>query len=189
MHLGHKHQLVHTEIVASVVLLGAAGLWSVVRGIDLATAVRPSLDAVAAGVAGGVALAATLPLVTARWARRVLVLRGLRRAWDALESGLGPGLGTGDVIILAVCSAISEEVFFRGVLQPEIGVVAASAAFGLMHPLGAAYVAWAAAAGAAFGVLYLTTGSLVAPAIAHGTYNLLALTYLRQRSARSSELP
>jgi hypothetical protein len=38
-------------------------------------------------------------------------------------------------------------------------------------------------------VLYLATGSLVAPAIAHGTYNLVALTYLRQRSARQVELP
>jgi membrane protease YdiL (CAAX protease family) len=189
MHIGHKHHLVHTEVVASGVLLAVAGLWSAFSGIDLAGALRPNLDALAAGIAGGLALAATLPLVTARWARRVLVLRGLRRAWDALESGLGPGLATSDVVILAVCSAISEEVFFRGVLQPEIGLVAASAAFGLVHPLGAAYVAWAGAAGAVFGVLYLATGSLVAPAIAHGTYNLVALTYLRQRSARPSELP
>ena len=188
MHLGNKSQLVRTELVASAVLLVVSGVWSALRGIDLGTALQPTADAVAAGAAVGLGLATMLPLVTARWARRVLVLRGLRRAWNALESGLGPGLGRADIVVLTLCSAISEEVFFRGVLQPEVGVVAASVTFGLLHPLGAAYVAWATAAGAGFGVLYLATGSLIAPAIAHGTYNLLALTYLRQRSSRPGEL-
>jgi membrane protease YdiL (CAAX protease family) len=31
-------------------------------------------------------------------------------------------------------------------------------------------------------VLYLATGSLLAPVAAHGTYNLVALSYLRRRS-------
>jgi hypothetical protein len=189
MHLARKHELLRLELIASTLLLGVAAAWSALGGIDLVAAASPSVDALIAGAAAGLALASTLPLITARWARRVLVLRGLKRAWDSLESGLGPGLGTGDIIVLAVCSAISEEVFFRGVLQPEIGLVASSAIFGLLHPLGIAYVIWATAAGAGLGGLYLATGSLVAPAVAHGTYNLVALAYLRQRSARPGELP
>ncbi len=183
MRLSHGQQLLRFELVASSVLLGVAATWSALRGIDLVTAVRPTLGGIAIGLGCGLALATTLPLVTAPWARRVLVLRGLRRAWDALESGLGPGLGTRDILALAVCSAISEEVFFRGVLQHEIGLPAASAIFGLLHPLGIAYEEWATAAGAGFGAHYSATGSLVAPAAAHGIYNLLAFAYLRQRSA------
>ena len=180
--------LVHLELIASTLLLGVAGIWSAARGLNLAAAAEPSLAATAVGVACGLALAATLPLVTAPWARHVLVLRGLRRAWDALESGLGPGLSWWEVVVLAVCSAISEEAFFRGVLQREVGLAAASVLFGLLHPLGVAYVAWAAAVGAGLGALFLASGSLVAPAAAHGLYNLLALTYLRRRSARPAEL-
>src|SRR5438876_598161 len=56
------------------------------------------------------------------------------------------------------------------------------AAFGLLHPLGIAYVLWAAGAGAGLGVLFTVTGSLAAPVAAHGVYNLLALVYLRRRS-------
>jgi membrane protease YdiL (CAAX protease family) len=52
-----------------------------------------------------------------------------------------------------------------------------------------AYVVWAAAVGAGLGGLAVATGGLVAPIAAHGTYNLVALAYLRRRSARQHDLP
>ena len=180
--------LVRVELAASAVLLGVAGAWSALRGLDVLAAARPTALALVTGTVSGLVLATTIPLVTAPWAHRMLVLRGLRRAWDWLESGLGPSLGMREVLVLALCSAVSEEVFFRGVLQREVGIVAASALFGLLHPLGAAYVAWAAAVGAGFGALFIATGSLAAPAAAHGVYNLLALVYLRRRSTRQEGL-
>jgi len=180
--------LVRVELGASAVLLAVGGAWSALRGLDLVAAMRPTALALATGTVAGLVLATTIPLVTAPWAHRMLVLRGLRRAWDWLESGLGPSLGIREVLVLALCSAVSEEIFFRGVLQREIGIVAASVIFGLLHPLGIAYVVWAAAVGAGFGALFVATGSLVAPAAAHGVYNLLALVYLRRRSTRQEGL-
>lgn len=176
--------LIHVELIASGLLVGVALAWGGVRGLDLPATARPALVPLGVGVGAGLALAATLPLVTAPWARRVLVLRGLRRAWDSLESGLGPGLRLWEILVLALCSAVSEELFFRGVLQREIGIVAASTVFGLLHPLGFAYMLWAATAGVGLGVLFVTTGSLLAPVAAHATYNLIALGYLRRRAAR-----
>ena len=172
------------ELAASTLLVGAAAAWSAVRGLGLATAAEPSAGAVLVGAGAGVALAATLPLVTAPWARRLFLLRGLRRAWDALESGIWPGLGVVEILVLALGSAVSEEAFFRGAVQREFGVAAASVFFGLLHPLGAAYIVWATVVGAGLGALAIATGGLVAPIAAHGTYNLLALTYLRRRSTR-----
>jgi CAAX protease family protein len=180
--------LVRLELGASAVLLAIAGTWSAVRGLDLVGAMTPSLTATVIGAAAGLGLAITLPLITASWASRVLVLRGLRRAWDWLESGLGPSLGLPEVLVLAICSGISEEIFFRGVLQREVGIVAASALFGLLHPLGVAYVIWAGTVGAGLGALFVVTGSLAAPAAAHAVYNLLALVYLRRRSTRQEGL-
>ena len=182
MRASQGRYLVRLELVASAVLLGVAALWSTLRGLDLSAALRPSLGALAVGVGCGLALTASLPLVTSPWAPRMLLLRGLRRAWDSLETDLGPSLGVQEVLVLALCSAISEEVLFRGVLQREVGIVAASAVFGLLHPLGIAYVLWAATAGAGLGALFVLTGSLAAPVAAHGVYNLLALVYLRRRS-------
>ncbi len=176
--------LIRVELLASSLLVGVAAVWSAGRGLELMAAARPALFPLAVGIAAGLALASTLPLLTAPWTRRVLVLRGLKRAWDSLEMGLGPGLRLWEVLVLALCSAVSEEAFFRGVLQQEIGIVAASTLFGLLHPLGLAYTLWAATAGAGLGILFVTTGSLVAPVAAHATYNLLALDYLRRRAAR-----
>ena len=81
--------------------------------------------------------------------------------------------------MIAVLSGISEELFFRGVLQAEIGIIGASLLFGLLHPLNVSYVIWATSVGCAFGLLYQATGSLLPPMIAHGTYNFAALVYLR----------
>src|SRR5205823_4590616 len=155
-------------------LLGVAALWSAVRGLELAAALRPSPEALAVGAACGLGLAVGLPLVTAPWAHRMLLLRGLRRAWDSLETDLGPSLGVREVLVLALCSAVSEEVFFRGVLQREVGIVAASAVFGLLHPLGIAYVLWAAAVGAGSHGITVPPDRTLAGVDA-GAYDLVAL--------------
>jgi len=81
----------------------------------------------------------------------------------------------------ALLSGGSEEFFFRGVLMPEIGLGASSVVFGLLHAVNWIYVAWAALIGAGLGLLATHGGSLVAPAVAHATFNLGALLVLRGR--------
>lgn len=176
--------LIRLELLASAVLIVVAVVWSAVRGLALGALLQPTAGDLMLGIGGGIVLAASLPMITAPWAHRVLLLRGLRQAWDTLESGLGPGLTTTEVVVLALGAAVSEELFFRGVVQPELGLAAASVLFGLLHPLGIAYVIWASIAGAGLGALCMATGGLLAPTVAHGTYNLVALTYLRRRSNR-----
>src|SRR2546428_11041548 len=57
--------LVRFELVASAVLLGVAALWSALRGLELAAALRPSPEARAAGAAPGLGPALGPPLVPA----------------------------------------------------------------------------------------------------------------------------
>lgn len=180
--------IIRLELIASAVLLGAAALWSTLGGLALAGALRPAVKPLFLGAGCGLALAGTLPLVTAPWAGRVLLLRGLKRAWDRLELRLGPGLSGREVLVLAACSGLSEEIFFRGAVQGGLGILAASALFGLLHPMSVAYAVWAGTVGAGFGLLYVATGSLLAPVAAHATYNLVALAYLRRRSNPPDEL-
>ena len=109
-----------------------------------------------------------------------MLLQDLRYALRLMR--LNPGFTAGLVLVLALGSAVSEEAFFRGVVQREFGLAAASICFGLLHPLGLAYMVWAGVVGAGLGALFTATGSLCAPATAHAMYNLLALAYLRRRS-------
>ena len=96
---------------------------------------------------------------------------------------LGP-LGSLDIIAFAGLSAVAEELFFRGALQPVIGIVATSLVFGLLH-IGPdkkflVWTAQAAAMGFALGGLFWVTGDLIAPMTAHFVINYQNLHFINR---------
>jgi membrane protease YdiL (CAAX protease family) len=102
----------------------------------------------------------------------------------ALAAVLGP-LTLAECWLLALVSGIAEEAFFRGALQPQVGLVAASLLFGAAHFVPRReLLPWAlfsVAAGFLLGWLYLATGNLVAAVVAHVGINGLNLRYLTRR--------
>jgi len=160
------------EWLLSLALTALAASWAGARGLPLLPALVPTPAWLALGVASGAALWATIPFL--------LRSSAMRRVWNELLLPFSRGLRTGDIAVLALLSGISEEIFFRGVLLPELGLVLSSVCFGALHALCALYVAWAAVIGAGFGALALATGSLVPPMAAHATYNFGALLLLRR---------
>ena len=86
------------------------------------------------------------------------------------------------IIVISVLAGLGEELLFRGVLQPLIGLPLASAVFGAVHVGGRSFIGygvWAACIGALFGWLMVETGGLLAPIVAHAVYDALALAYVR----------
>lgn len=83
------------------------------------------------------------------------------------------------VIVIALVSGIAEEVFFRGLLQPFLGITVTSIIFGVLHfPVKRVYFIWtvfAVAMGFLLGFLYEQTGSLVAAIITHVVVNMVNL--------------
>jgi membrane protease YdiL (CAAX protease family) len=107
-----------------------------------------------------------------RWAERLHIeLRGL----------VGP-LSGARIAFFAVTSGVSEELFFRGAMQPLVGLWLAALVFGAVHigPNKAflPWTLWAALMGLLFGVLFQATGSLVGPVVAHVLINYENLHYL-----------
>lgn len=78
---------------------------------------------------------------------------------------------------LAVGSAVSEEIFFRGFLQPRVGYWGQAILFSLAHLsyVNVLEVVVTFALALLFGALYKRTGSLLAPIAGHFTFNLLML--------------
>lgn len=107
------------------------------------------------------------------------------RAGDSLArvlaSVLGP-LSLPQCLTLALVSGVAEEVFFRGALQPRVGLVAASLLFGLAHfaprrdllP----WTGFSILAGLLLGTLFEATGNLLAPVTAHTVINAVNLSLL-----------
>lgn len=134
-----------------------------------------ALVSAGAGVCVGAVTVATTRVLVRRapWAR-------------ALHEALRPavkGAADGWLLALAAASAVGEELLFRGLLVPLLGVVLPSVAFGVLHQVrGQArwgWMAWATLMGLLFSVLYAATGSLVGPIVAHVMINGANLRYLR----------
>ena len=140
-------------VVGWYVLVGGAA-----AGVPLALGQNPLVCPVAsartASASWLLSLGLGLPIGAATIAASRFFVR--TAAWaHALHAALRPAVeGAGDSAILAVAmaSAAGEELLFRGLLVPLIGVVASSAIFGALHQIGGparwGWMAWAAVMGA-----------------------------------------
>lgn len=174
-----RSRIVRLEATLAGTLLTTAFVWSWLRDLGLWADLRLSAGDVLIGLAAGSVLCLSLPFLTSTWASRVLLLREMKGVWDDFLTPLGKSLTLHEIAILAILSGVSEEIFFRGAVQNEVGILGASLLFGLLHPLNLSYVIWASSVGVAFGTLYQLTGSLLPSIICHGGYNFAALLYLR----------
>ena len=133
------------------------------------------LYSVLLGAVLGAAIVMSTRISVARfeWARRLH--RELRPVARAMS-------GTG-IVALALLSALGEELLFRGLLQPWIGIVPQAILFGLLHQVRGSsrwvWVVWAIVVGVVLGAIYSVTGSLAGPIVAHALVNGLNLAYLK----------
>jgi len=106
----------------------------------------------------------------------------------SMARALGP-ISTPDCLLLAFASGLAEELFFRGALQPRVGLVVASLLFGIVHFIPRReFLPWTGFAlivGFAFGALYAATGNLLAPVAAHVVINGINLPLLVNRYGRN----
>lgn len=113
---------------------------------------------------------------------------------DELAPRLVDGASKSELILVSVFSGVGEEAFFRGALQPELGLVATSVLFGALHVVPERrFFVWtllSVGAGFLFGFLYERTGGLLAPTTAHVLHNaatLLLWKHSRQERFRALE--
>lgn len=137
-------------------------------------------------------VAATLPLLGMLWACVKCPWRPLRRIVAVLDEMVVPLLGhcrAVDLAVIAALAGLGEEMLFRGVIQAAvagwvggefgvwIGLAAASLLFGLAHSITVTYLLLAGLIGVFLGGVWLATGNLLAPMIANGMYDFVALLY------------
>lgn len=138
----------------------------------------PWLLAMAAGLAAGVGI------ITAE-AFALGYVRSLKRLAAQTRTMLKRmPLATWQLVALTSVGAVGEEVLFRGVLLPAIGLVPQALIFGLLHPSfdrrTRIYPVLAFLMGLAFGALSLTGGGLWAAATAHAAVNTAAVLQARR---------
>jgi hypothetical protein len=165
-------------------MAGLALLWGVVADRPIFwTGDPPSLASVAgwavAGGLGGLAMVVLSDLLLDRfaWAKSLA-------HW--FSEVLGP-LSWKEALILALLSAFAEEMFFRGAMQPAIGLVPTTLLFGLLHwPPKKELRPWTlltTALGLAFGLATEASGHLAAAIVAHFVINFINLEAIGKMKA------
>ncbi|MGB7443071.1 MAG: CPBP family intramembrane glutamic endopeptidase [Coleofasciculaceae cyanobacterium] len=160
--------------VTAVVLLFIAKIWLQFGSVTLLP-VQGNIEDIllGLGIAGGITAASSL--VYRLWP-------AYRQSADFyLQLVLKP-LVLPDLIWLGLLPGMSEELLFRGVMLPAIGlnatgIIVSSVLFGVLHLSGSQqwpYVVWATAVGLLLGFCALTTGNLLVPIVAHVFTNLLS---------------
>ncbi|WP_414543872.1 lysostaphin resistance A-like protein [Nostoc sp. CCY0012] len=94
-----------------------------------------------------------------------------------------------DLIWLGLLPALSEELLFRGVMLPALGldsvaVIVSSLAFGVLHLSGPQqwpYVIWATIIGLILGFSALISGNLLVPIVAHMITNWISSFFWKWR--------
>jgi membrane protease YdiL (CAAX protease family) len=144
-----------------------------------------SLVSLGLGVVVGATTIAVTPAMVRRW-----------RWARALHLALRPAVhraGNGALLAVAVASAVGEELLFRGLLVPLIGVAASSVAFGVLHQIrGRArwgWIGWATLMGLVLGEVFAMTGSLLGPLVAHAAINHSNLRFLRDNDPAPPRRP
>lgn len=128
-------------------------------------------------------IGAGLAVVLLTWLLRNV--RHLKTLRDTFESVLGPQTSA-SIAVLAVTSAVGEELLFRGALHPLLGFWPTALLFGALHggynPKLFAWALFAILAGILLGWLADFTGNLLAPILAHLTVNYWNLHALAPRA-------
>jgi hypothetical protein len=180
-------RIVGAAIVVEGGLIVAALVGAWLLQVRLLATLQPSLAALGAGAA------ATVPLLVGLgWSVRTRfgAVARLKREVEEKVFPLFVGCSVLHVAAIALLAGIGEELLFRGLIQtatarwvgPWGGLLLASAAFGLAHPITPLYALLAGLIGLYLGGLFLATANLVVPVTAHTLYDFVALTYLVSQS-------
>lgn len=160
--------------VTAVIFLVIAKLWLRLSSVSLLN-ISWDAEAIPIGVGLGAIVTTASFVVYRLWP-------AYRRSSDFyLEFVLKPLL-LPDIIWVGLLPGLSEELLFRGVMLPAIGlnitgVLLTSLCFGILHLSGSQqwpYVIWATIVGVALGLSAVITHNLLVPIIAHTFTNLIS---------------
>jgi uncharacterized protein len=172
--------------VTAVVLLLVSRLWLLFDPVEMLPVAWDGGRSLLIGTAIGLGITALSALVYRIWG-------AYRRSADFYLDLVIKPLTWADLMWLGILPGMSEELLFRGVMLPAIGltwfgIFMSSACFGVLHFSGSqhwSYVIWAIVIGSLLGYSAAATGNLLIPIVAHTTTNLVSAYLWKWSSGRA----
>jgi len=180
-------RLLVVALLGEALLASVALVWIWTRG--LAVESGPLIPGLVFGIAtAGVLGAVNYALLW--WAPSIGPVRSIRRLYAEMLRPLFAAATPVEVMGVSLAAGLGEELLFRGAVQTEMGLVAASVLFGVAHVGGKdsiVFGVWVALMGALLGNLVDVTNGLLAPVVAHAVYDALAISYIRWDARREEQ--
>ena len=169
-----RTQILIAMAVTSLILFGVARLWLYFGDLQLRPLTMTGLD-LGLGIALGLGLTGLSSIVYAVWGT-------YRESADVYLAMVLKPLAVPDTIWLGILPGLSEELLFRGVMLPAlgldpIGIVLSSLCFGVLHMTNIQqwpYAVWATVVGILLAFTMVETGNLFIPIVAHVTTNFVS---------------
>ncbi|MEL6325744.1 MAG: CPBP family intramembrane glutamic endopeptidase [Cyanobacteria bacterium J06626_23] len=182
----NRTQLLVAIALTSIVLLVVSRLWLSLDSVDRLP-LKVSLTHTAVGLGLGLAITAASTLMFVLWP-------AYRRSAEFYLKFVLKPLVLPDVIWLGLLPGLSEELLFRGVMLPALGLtplglIVSSLCFGVLHLSGIRqwpYVVWATVIGLVLGGSAIATGNLWVPMVAHVITNLVSSFFWKLREVRAT---
>ena len=180
-------KIVLLTILVEGVLLGISLVWINSRGLVLSS--PPTPWQILIGILSAIPLLAFNFLLFEILSSRVVRLHSFATFRNEVAEPIASALNWKEALLVSIAAGICEELFFRGVLQPEFGIFIASALFALMHfgssaPRFRLLTTLYVIIGMYFGLLAQLNHSIWVPTIGHCIYDFVALLYLRFSGSR-----
>ena len=145
---------------------------------------HPSLEAIVCGAVLSLPVCGFSFAFFGPYINRFSALRTCRQFRDEIVRPLAAGLTWTSAVVVSILAGVGEEMFFRGLVQSELGIVIASVLFGLLH-FGPAARQFAfvvflyVVIGLYFGLIVVFAGDLWVAVIAHSVYDIVAFAYMK----------
>ena len=163
--------------------------WTLGRVTD--TAVTSQIVGGLRGVLQG--LAATVPMLGLLWWLQISKREAIAEIREMVSGKLllmFRGWKVWQFALLSLAAGVGEEILFRGWMQQWLSgsqgvvfaLVVSSAVFAFVHLITPAYGWITFGVSIYLGLLLIVTGDLVAPMVAHGVYDFIALTVLMRKT-------
>lgn len=181
-----RPQLLVAMAATALILLVIARLWLFFEPIQLPVVLKGQDAAVGLGI--GLAISAISGLIYRLWP-------AYRQSADFYLVFVLAPLSVADSVWVGLLPGMSEELLFRGVMLPAIGLnttglIVSSLCFGVLHMSGRQqwpYAIWASVIGLVLGGSALATGNLLVPVVAHITTNFVSsFIWQQQRPSQSA---
>lgn len=176
-----QKRLIMLVLIIEILLFLFALIWSYIAKINPFFSIYYNFADIIFALAAGIIFLIINFLAINVLSGFIPFFKSLKKSYQEI-SAIAVNITIPGALVIAVISGFVEEIFFRGILQQQFGIIIASIVFGIFHISNIkmlSYSIYTVFVGFYMGLLFLVSGNLLVPILVHIINNFIALPYMK----------